>query len=273
MRKILSAAAVATVIGGLAGVPAFAQPSSGSYQNTCQHGQVVNGVLTAECVDSAHRLHTSSLPYLQCHGDIRNDNGVLACNGAAATGGQQMGGGQGQGGQGFGGQGQNGQNRGGPAPAPAPQQPPPRANNNNGRDNAIAGAVLGAIVGGVLASHQGPYDGQAFPTYGDQRYGDPRFDPRYQRGGYAEGRPRGPFIPIVQRAPWLDRRIDRGVADGSLGRRDARDLSMDLDDLVQREARYRRQGLRDWMFTDLDDRFDQLVARIDSARDRYDRRR
>src|SRR5262245_35611837 len=58
---------------------------------------------------------------------------------------------------------------------------------------------------------------------------------------------------IRQRIDWLQRRIDRGVQDGSLTRREARDLYGRLD-FIRRDAR------RGYMTPD---RRDRLQARLD----------
>jgi hypothetical protein len=88
MRIMLLASAAASLLTGLAAVrEASAEPSSGSYQTNCQHPRIVNGVLSAECLDKDRRLRLSSLLYHKCNGDIRNENGLLACNGAIASGG------------------------------------------------------------------------------------------------------------------------------------------------------------------------------------------
>jgi hypothetical protein len=59
---------------------------------------------------------------------------------------------------------------------------------------------------------------------------------------------------LRQRVDWLQRRIDRGVSDGSLDRRDARDLYRQLD-MIRIDAR------RGYMTSD---RRDRLQARLDS---------
>jgi hypothetical protein len=224
---------------------AVAQQASGSFQGSCRNVQTGGGVLTAECADSGGQFHVSSIPFGQCRGDIGNNNGMLSCNGASATGGALV-----------------------------------ATDNNNGRrngndNNALAagavGAVVGALAGNALAnrsSNQAPLyaPGYAYPAYGDQRYGDPQFDPRYAQGGYAYGRTARQWVPIAERASWLDQRIDRGVQDGALDRNEVRSLRNQLTDLENQERDYRRRGMQGWMMTDLDKRFDQLAARIQYER-------
>jgi hypothetical protein len=81
-----------------------------------------------------------------------------------------------------------------------------------------------------------------------------------QRGDYG-------WQSINQRQNQLDRRIDRGVRNGSLTRREAGRLREDFYALARLEASYRRNGLSRWERNDLDARFDRLSARI-----RYERR-
>jgi hypothetical protein len=78
----------------------------------------------------------------------------------------------------------------------------------------------------------------------------------------------GAWQSIDQRQDSLERRIDRGVRDGSLTRREAALLRDEFRDLERLEARYRRTDGRftAWERADLDRRFDALSARI-----RYER--
>ena len=245
MRKILMATASLSLLASGVGLPgpALAQQASGSFQGSCRNVQTGGGVLTAECADSNGQYRVSSIPFSQCRGDIGNNNGMLVCNGATATGGSIVG---------------NAGNT-------------DRRNNN---DNALAagavGVVVGALAGNALANRgaQTPLyaPGYAYPTYGDQRYGDPRYDPRYAQGGYAYGRPARQWVSISDRASWLDQRINRGVQEGTLDRNEVRSLRSQLADLQTLERNYRRRGMQSWMMTDLDKRFDQLAARIQYER-------
>lgn len=76
------------------------------------------------------------------------------------------------------------------------------------------------------------------------------------------------WMPINARQAVLDRRIDRGVDDGSLTRREAIRLRSEFQDIARLEARYRRSdGLQGWERADLDRRFDRLSQQI-----RFERR-
>ena len=292
MRNLmLVTVAAASVFSGFA-APASAQQSTGSYQQTCRNVQVSGGTISAECADTSGRYRSTSMAYTPCRGDISNNNGALSCNGVngsvggyvgASPGGQQQNGyNGGQGGQqqqqnGYNGRqggqqqqqgGYNGQQGGYNGRQGGQQQ---GYNGGDRRDNNDNTAAIVAGIAGLAAGLYTP--GYAYPTYGDARYGDPRYDPRYAQGGYAYGQPRGTWVSIQNRADWLDQRIDRGVREGTVSRREAVSLRNALSALVVRERDYRRRGLQVWMRADLDKRFDQLAARIQYARaDSYDRR-
>lgn len=72
---------------------------------------------------------------------------------------------------------------------------------------------------------------------------------------------------INQRQANLDRRIDRGVRNGDLSRREAVRLRGEFNTLARLEQNYRRGGLTQWERADLDRRFDRLSAQV-----RYERR-
>lgn len=99
----------------------------------------------------------------------------------------------------------------------------------------------------------------AAQSYGHDRGGrdHDRYEQRDERG----------WQSINQRQYQLDRRIDQGVRNGSLTRREAGRLRAEFGQLVRLEAQYRRGGLNRWERNDLDQRFDRLSARI-----RYERR-
>ncbi|MFW2342065.1 hypothetical protein [Brevundimonas sp.] len=93
--------------------------------------------------------------------------------------------------------------------------------------------------------------------------------------GYAPGYDRyeRDWVSINQRQRQLDRRIDQGVRNGQLTRREAQSLRREFNQLARLEANYRRNGLSRWERQDLDRRFDVLEARIRyERRDRDDRR-
>ena len=239
MRSLLlaSAAAATVAIGWGIAAPAFAQ--AGSYQKSCRNYNSANSVLTGECSDAQGRYHSSTLNIAQCRGDISNQNGMLACNGAQASGGQLV------------------QAAPAPAPAPAPAAAAQgqRQDNRDRRDDRAAAAVAGAVAGALLG---GPP-----PVYGDQRYGDPRYDPHYAQGGWGYGRRPGEWVAIRDRADWLDMRIDRAQREGRISRGDARDLRRQLASIEDMEARDMRDGRLDPRErAELDHRFDDLQRRI-----------
>jgi hypothetical protein len=87
MRRLTVLGLASTAALFLAGTaaPALAQQPTGSFQASCRDVAVANGSLSAYCTDMRGQGHTSSIPYRQCRGDIGNNNGLLACNGARAT--------------------------------------------------------------------------------------------------------------------------------------------------------------------------------------------
>jgi hypothetical protein len=243
MRNLfLASATAATLLSGLSfSAPAFAQ--AGSFQGSCRNTNSSNGMLTAECADGQGRFHFSSIPYTQCKGDIGNSNGSLVCNGATASGGQIVGG-------------NNGGNDN-------------RGNNNRGRDNtagaALGGLAVGALLGGALAGNGGVVVAAPPPppAYGDTRYGDPRYDWRYQQGGYGYGRRQGEWISIRDRSDWLNRQIDQLQRSGRIDYRDARDYRRQLNMIQDRERNYMRDGrITPRERNDLDRQFNQLTDDI-----------
>jgi hypothetical protein len=81
-----------------------------------------------------------------------------------------------------------------------------------------------------------------------------------------------PWVNINARQAQLDHRIDVGVRNGSLTRREAMNLRYEFRQIAALEARYRRTGgLQPWEMRDLDRRMDLLSARI--RIDRHDRDR
>ena len=72
-----------------------------------------------------------------------------------------------------------------------------------------------------------------------------------------------PWANINQRQAQLDQRIDVGVRNGSLTRREAQNLRAEFQGIARLEYRYRRTGgLQTWERRDLDRRFDILSAKI-----------
>ena len=265
---ILASAAAATAVTGIGltfSSPAMAQ--SGSYQRSCRAYNSANGMLTAECSDAQGRYHSSTLNTGQCRGDISNQNGMLACPGGQASGGQlvqsqQQGGNRGQQ-PGYGNQPYNqGRNDQGPY-GPGGNNRGDDRRDDRGNNNAAA-AFIGGVLGGALAGNGtvAPPPPPP-PAYGDPRYGDPRYDWRYQEGGFGYGHRPGEWIPIFQRADWLNRQIDRLLRDGRIDYRDARDYRNQLERIQDRERDMSRGGrLGPRQRDELDHRFMDLTEQI-----------
>jgi hypothetical protein len=77
----------------------------------------------------------------------------------------------------------------------------------------------------------------------------------------------GGYDQIHQRFERLEQRIERGAESGRITRGELRNLRMEFRQLVNLDARYRRDGLNRWEAEDLMRRADGLSARI-----RYERR-
>jgi len=108
----------------------------------------------------------------------------------------------------------------------------------------------------AMAQNYGPHD----------RGGRYEQDHRGDRGGRH-------WQPIAQRKYQLDRRIEVGLRNGSLSRREARRLQTELNALVRLEYSYQRGGLNAWERNDLDRRYDYLSYQIrEERRDRDNRR-
>ena len=85
---------------------------------------------------------------------------------------------------------------------------------------------------------------------------------------------RGGWQSISNRKHQLDRRIDVGMRNGSLSRREGRRLENELNRLVRLERSYLRGGLTRWERNDLDRRYDRLAVQVRiERRDRDNRRR
>lgn len=83
----------------------------------------------------------------------------------------------------------------------------------------------------------------------------------------------GGWQSINVRQANLDRRIDQGVRNGQLSRREATRVRSEFNALLRLEVSYRRGGLTAWERSDLDRRFDRLSASIrEERRDRDNRR-
>ena len=120
----------------------------------------------------------------------------------------------------------------------------------------VLAATSAAAIPAAAQSYHGPYG----PNHGPNR-------PPVVSTGY------GSWQSINQRQVNLDRRIDRGLRDGSLSRREAGRLRAEFNGLVRLEANYRCGGLSAWERADLDRRFDRLSAQIRYERNDRDNRR
>lgn len=103
-----------------------------------------------------------------------------------------------------------------------------------------------------------------------QSWDSPRPDARYERGDWRDSR--GGWMNINQRQAKLDHRIDQGVRNGTITRREAYRLRGEFQTIARLEYRYRANGLSNWERADLDRRFDGLASRIRWERrdgDRY----
>jgi hypothetical protein len=118
---------------------------------------------------------------------------------------------------------------------------------------AAATAVSAVALPAAAQRYDYGYDGGRWASHDQGR----RDHHRYDRDDYN----------INQRQERLDRRIDRGLRDGSLTRHEARELRDDFNRIAWLEARYRSNGLSYWERADLDRRFDRLEDRT-----RYERR-
>lgn len=131
--------------------------------------------------------------------------------------------------------------------------------------------ILAATAASFLALSAGAASAQSWgaerPAHVDARYdqrGDARYDQRGDRGD------RG-WTNINQRQVQLDRRIDRGVRNGSITRSEAYRLRNEFHGIARLEQRYRANGLSGWERADLDRRFDRLSAQIRWERNDGDR--
>ena len=89
-----------------------------------------------------------------------------------------------------------------------------------------------------------------------------RHDDQARNGGPGWNNGRGAGASINQRQAILERRIDRGMRNGSLTRGEAARLRTEFRAIANLEARYRANGLQPRERADLDRRFDLLQARI-----------
>jgi hypothetical protein len=107
---------------------------------------------------------------------------------------------------------------------------------------------------------------------------------RYQQGRYEQARPdqnrdwnrgdrRHERLSINERQQNLERRIERGIRNGDLSRREAYRLRGESRQIAQLESRYRVNGLSQWERSDLNRRMDRLESQIRAERNDHDNRR
>jgi len=96
-------------------------------------------------------------------------------------------------------------------------------------------------------------------------------DARYASAQRHDNDARG-WQSINARQDNLERRINVGVSNGALSRREATALRAQFRQIANLESRYRRGGLSNWERRDLDQRFDRLSAQIRQERRDRDNR-
>ena len=227
----LLALPAALVFAGLSIVPSTAHAQSGSYQQSCRSISTGSGQLSAECKASDGRYRQSSIDASKCKGDIGNQNGPLACNGATAQGGAFANTGSAN----------------------------TRTDDRNRNDNrGLAGRNEnnrndnGRETGG-RGDHRG--NDQRGGAYGDHRgYGD-----HGPAQGYGRDR------TVDQRLDFMGDRIRQHADNGSLNRYEARSAYGELSTIqkMNRSFRYRDGGaLNGRHEAYLQDRLDKLRQRI-----------
>lgn len=228
MIRTCALAALTAGAFALAAPAAVAQPRGGvsdSLGGMCRNvQQLSSGYVTAECRDAQGRYLWSSIYYPQCRSELTSRDGMLTCYGAQASGGNYVG-------------------------------------QSSAQPNTVGG-IIGALAGALLGGGQPLYaPGAQYPAWGEQGYGDPRYDPRFGEQGWGYGA-QGQWVPIPRRQAWLERRIATGERNGRLTRAEAASLRREAADLARLETRYSRDGLSNTERADLDRRFDALSARI-----------
>ena len=137
--------------------------ATGSFEGTCRNTTTSNGRVFSECRAPDGQYRRSSIEYGKCLGDIGNQNGILACNGAVAQDGGIV----------------------------AEAQTPSRdsSNRDTGRSSS---ANRGALLGGLLGAGAASTGGYGQNGYGQNGYGQGGAnngaygDGGYNRGGYPQ---------------------------------------------------------------------------------------
>ncbi len=126
-----------------------------------------------------------------------------------------------------------------------------------------------------LAQLEAQYRASNGLSYAERQDLDRRFDAlsariRSERNdGQVQGGingPNGGWQSINQRQRALDARIDAGLRDGSLSRREADGLRYEFREIAALEASYRRNGLSNAERRELDRQFDRLSYQIEAER-------
>ena len=125
--------------------------------------------------------------------------------------------------------------------------------------------LLATLAGAAaVAAIAAPAAAQGYDRYGD------RYDhSRYEQGRYDQGRYEQRWMS--QRATVAERRIDQGLQNGELTRREHARLSQEVRAFARLEAAYRSNGLNWRERAELDDRYDALTR--DIRRAAYDEHR
>ena len=154
-----------------------------------------------------------------------------------------------------------------------------------GRHDRTAGAIAGGVVGGVIGNQAAGSsvrcpEGYYYPQPAAQYAPPPPPPGAYDNRGPGPGFDRGTFwrdAPggIREREDWLERRINRGVDNGTIDRREARRAFGTLNDIRNDEQRMRRRGggrLNPQDRDFLQGRLDDLAQQVRWARDTGPRR-
>lgn len=130
---------------------------------------------------------------------------------------------------------------------------------------ALALAAASVAVPAAAQVRANVYVG-AQPAYGyGSGYG---YDNRYDQRGYNRD-----WRPIQQRLANIDRRIDQGVRNGRLSRREAQSLQAELNYVARLQRSYQSGGLSARERRDIDLRLDRVEQRLRYERRDDDRRR
>ncbi len=113
---------------------------------------------------------------------------------------------------------------------------------------ALAAAAAAAAISSPAAAQPYGRDADRHAPQGRYEHNDRRDD----RGAYN----------LNQRQERLTMRIEQGIRNGSLSRREATRLRESARQIARIEARYRVNGLSSWERADLDRRFDVLDQQI-----------